>query len=356
MMEMITGLAKMGRIKPRIVSLKDGPLREAYEALGISVRVLSFDALDCSARYYNSNLTRWSERVVVRDCDLVYANTMNCFFAIDAAHKENVPSIWNIRESSYAKESFGRVSNAVAHRAFKTFQYPYRIIFVAGSTRELFEKYNKSNNFALIKNVLAPREKTNSSAPNHNFPKASKLLLNVGTVCKRKAQEEILAAFETLPEDALDDTALVFLGDKSSSYAKKLESRVNANSRIREKVFFLGSVDDPEPWYEKACAFVFSSKNESYPRVILEAMRAGLPIITTSVFGVKEQVIADLNAIVYQSGDFSALKEAMENIITNKELRNRLSSESRNILKSLGTNKEMLQKYEDIFFESASSS
>ena len=76
---MITGLAKMGKIKPRIVSLKDGPLREAYEALGISVRVLSFDALDCSARYYNSNLTRWSERVRVRDCDLVYANTMNCF-------------------------------------------------------------------------------------------------------------------------------------------------------------------------------------------------------------------------------------------------------------------------------------
>ena len=52
-------------------------------------------------------------------------------------------------------------------------------------------------------------------------------------------------------------------------------------------------------------------------------MRAGLPIITTSVFGVKEQVIADLNAIVYQSGDFSALKEAMENIITNNDLLDR---------------------------------
>ena len=59
---------------------------------------------------------------------------------------------------------------------------------------------------------------------------------------------------------------------------------------------------------------------------------------------------------LFISPRFPALKEAMENIITNKELRNRLSSESRNILKSLGTNKEMLQKYEDIFFESASSS
>jgi glycosyltransferase involved in cell wall biosynthesis len=356
MMEMITGLAKMGKIKPRIISLKEGPLREAYERLGISVRVLSFEALKCSVRYYDSHLGRWKERVRMRDCDMVYANTMNCFFAIDAAHKENIPSVWNIRESSYAKESFGRVSNAVAHRAFKTFQYPYRIIFVAGSTRELFEKYNNSNNFALIKNVLAPREKTNLSASIHDFPKESKLLLNVGTVCKRKAQGEIITAFETLSEGALKDSALVFLGEKSSSYAKRLESKVQANSRIKEKVSFLGSVEDIGPWYEKACAFVFSSKNESYPRVILEAMGAGLPIITTSVFGIKEQIIENLNAIVYQSGDFSALKEAMEKIITNNDLRNRLSSESKNILKSLGTNKEMLQKYEDIFFEAASSS
>jgi glycosyltransferase involved in cell wall biosynthesis len=227
---------------------------------------------------------------------------------------------------------------------------------VAGSTRELFEKYNNSNNFALIKNVLAPREKTNLSASIHDFPKESKLLLNVGTVCKRKAQGEIITAFETLSEGALKDSALVFLGEKSSSYAKRLESKVQANSRIKEKVSFLGSVEDIGPWYEKACAFVFSSKNESYPRVILEAMGAGLPIITTSVFGIKEQIIENLNAIVYQSGDFSALKEAMEKIITNNDLRNRLSSESKNILKSLGTNKEMLQKYEDIFFEAASSS
>lgn len=356
MMEMITGLFKMGKIKPRVISLKDGPLREAYEALGISVRVLSFDALDCSARYYNIHLSRWSEKVRIRDCEMVYANTMNCFFGIDAAHKENVPSVWNIRESSYAKESFGRVSNAVAQRAFKAFQYPYRVIFVAGATRELFQEYNKSNNFALIRNVLAPSQNINPSASDHNFPKEKKFLLSVGTLCKRKAQDEIITAFENLSKDSLEDTALVFLGDMSSSYAKRLETKVNANSKIRKKVYFLGSVEDVEPWYDKACAFVFSSKNESYPRVILEAMRAGLPIITTSVFGVKEQIIADLNAIVYEPGDHAALRQAMEKIISNKDLRNSLSSESKKILKSLGTNKEMLQKYEDIFLETASSS
>ena len=85
-------------------------------------------------------------------------------------------------------------------------------------------------------------------------------------------------------------------------------------------------------------------------------MSAGLPIVTTSVFGVKEQVVEELNALVYQSGDLSALKEAMEKVITNNELRDSLSSQSEKILKSLGTNEEMLQKYERIFLEAASSS
>ena len=196
----------------------------------------------------------------------------------------------------------------------------------------------------------------NSATNPQSFPKESKVLLNVGTICKRKAQDEIVSAFEALSEEVLEDTALVFLGDISSSYAKKLESRVKANERIRNKITFIGSVEDTEPWYQGACAFVFSSKNESYPRVILEAMRAGLPIVTTSVFGVKEQVIDKLNALVYESGDLSALKEAMEKIITNKELRDSLSAQSEKILKSFGTNQEMLQKYECIFLEAASSS
>ena len=356
MMELIGGLHTMGRISPRVISLKDGPLRKAYEKLGISVQVLSFEALNCSTRYYDRHLDTWIDRVGLRDCDMVYANTMNCFFAIDAAKKEKIPSVWNVRESSYEKDAFGQVSNVVANRAFKSFQYPYRIVFVAKATRDLFGKYNESNNFGLVRNVLAQRKKVNSRKKIESFPKEHFVLLNVGTICKRKAQDEIVTAFEALSETILKDTALVFLGDKSSSYAKRLESRVTANEKIKSKILFVGSVEDTEAWYEKACAFIFSSKNESYPRVILEAMRAGLPIITPPVFGVKEQVVDELNAIVYESGDVSALKEAIEKMVSDKELRDRMSSQSKKILKSLGTNQEMLQKYEQIFLEAASSS
>jgi len=356
MLEMISGLLKRGKIKPTIISLCDGPLRKEYEACGIAVRVVPFNDLDCTVNNYMSQLRRWIMSIKLHDYDLVYANTLNLFFAIHAANEEKIPSIWNIRESTIEKEAFGRISQAVAERAFKTFQYPYRIIFVAKSTRELFQNYDCSNNFAVIRNVLATNEKPNSVIAKDKLPEHKNLLLCVGTICKRKSQREIVDAFETLPLDILDETGLVFLGDKSSSYAKSLESKVNTKSKIRDNVYFLGSVKNVDQWYSTACAFVFASRNESYPRVILEAMGAGLPIITTSVFGIKEQVVDDLNAIVYEPGEISALADAMARIITDKKLRERLSIGSKNILRSLGSYDKLLEKYEDIFLEAASSS
>jgi glycosyltransferase involved in cell wall biosynthesis len=356
MMEMITGLSKLGKIKVKIISLKEGPLRVSYEERGIPVQVLPFDSLSGSNSYYQEGLKQWSTRVGILDCDMLYANTMNCFFAIDAANNNMIPSVWNIRESNYSKESFGVVSNAVASRAFGCFQYPYRVVFVSKATQEMFIRYNKSNNFDLIRNVLAPKQEETSCLEFKSIPSETLILLNVGTICKRKAQEEIVTAFETLSEPVLRKVALVFLGDKSSSYAKSLEARVKANEKIKNKVIFIDSNKDTASWYKRASVFVFSSRNESYPRVILEAMNYKLPIITTSVFGIKEQVIPEFNAIVYDSGDYKTLKVAMEKLISNQDLRDSLSSKSQIVLGSLGSYNQMLKKYEETFLEAASSS
>ena len=47
---------------------------------------------------------------------------------------------------------------------------------------------------------------------------------------------------------------------------------------------------DTAVYWPAADVFCCTSRVESYPLVILEAMAAGLPIITTPVFGISEQV------------------------------------------------------------------
>ena len=47
---------------------------------------------------------------------------------------------------------------------------------------------------------------------------------------------------------------------------------------------------EPGRFYQAADVFVCTSRVESFPRVTLEAMAHGLPIVTTPVFGIREQV------------------------------------------------------------------
>jgi glycosyltransferase involved in cell wall biosynthesis len=53
--------------------------------------------------------------------------------------------------------------------------------------------------------------------------------------------------------------------------------------------------------------FVCTSRIESFPRVVLEAMAYGLPVVSTRVFGIAEQVGENVNALLYDPGDASRL-------------------------------------------------
>ena len=53
---------------------------------------------------------------------------------------------------------------------------------------------------------------------------------------------------------------------------------------------------DTAAYWQAADVFCCTSRVESYPLVILEAMAAGLPIVTTPVHGIAEQVRPGVNA------------------------------------------------------------
>ena len=82
---------------------------------------------------------------------------------------------------------------------------------------------------------------------------------------------------------------------------------------------------DVARYFLAADVFVCTSRVESYPRVILEAMAWGLPIVTTPVFGIREQVREDVNGIFYEPGDVEALAGAIARLVTDNELRARLA-------------------------------
>ena len=90
---------------------------------------------------------------------------------------------------------------------------------------------------------------------------------------------------------------------------------------ISDKVRFLGARTDVPELLKKAHIFVLTSNWEGFPITILEAMRAGLPVITSDVGGCKEAVTDRVTGYLIPRGDLECLKERLGRLINDSQLR-----------------------------------
>lgn len=102
-------------------------------------------------------------------------------------------------------------------------------------------------------------------------------ILAVGRLKPQKNFEMLLSAFTKVAGKT--DARLVILG--TGQLQRELEVRIGDLS-LEGKAFLVGHVDDTAAWYETADLFVLSSDYEGYGNVLVEALAAGLPIVSTN--------------------------------------------------------------------------
>ena len=107
--------------------------------------------------------------------------------------------------------------------------------------------------------------------------KASQRLLAVGALKPAKDYPTLLCSLKMII-DSGRDVSLLVLG--TGPLQKKLEEQCRA-LRLEEHVHFGGFVSDPAPFYRAAGLFVLSSAWEGFANVIVEAMAAGTPVVST---------------------------------------------------------------------------
>jgi glycosyltransferase involved in cell wall biosynthesis len=79
------------------------------------------------------------------------------------------------------------------------------------------------------------------------------------------------------------------------------------------------------PLYRDFDAFVLPTKpGEGVPRVLLEAMANGLPVVTTSVAGITSLIEHDQNGLLVNGDDAGAIAAAIRRLIDDPTLRRRL--------------------------------
>lgn len=120
---------------------------------------------------------------------------------------------------------------------------------------------------------------------------------------------------------------LNIVGGGDESEIKIVKQLIEKNQNIR----FLGERYGAQliEIYQRSDVFILTSSYDNFPNVIFEAMACGLPVIATSVGGIKDQVIDGETGILIQPGNIEDLKNAILKLASDKELRERMGQAGR---------------------------
>jgi glycosyltransferase involved in cell wall biosynthesis len=147
-------------------------------------------------------------------------------------------------------------------------------------------------------------------------------LLFVGRLIAEKGIFELLAAFAQLIERRPCRLVMVGDGAAAAELARRV-SELGLDASVSLTGFLSGErlLDA----YRSADVFVLPSYREGFPTAIIEAMAAGLPIVTTGAQGMADHLADGHNALLVAPRDAHALAAALERILSDGELRGRMS-------------------------------
>ncbi len=98
---------------------------------------------------------------------------------------------------------------------------------------------------------------------------------------------------------------------------------------IQSSVEFLGACNDIVSRLQHAWGFVLPSRWEGMPNALLEAMSCGLPCIATRVSGSEDIISTEVNGLLVEPEDPSALATALARLLCDDALATRLGEQAR---------------------------
>ena len=143
----------------------------------------------------------------------------------------------------------------------------------------------------LIPNVFAPSPPMPSDEPPHPWlarPRRHLAVITIGPLRAVKNLPLLLAALAEVGRR--HPVRLLILGRGPEVPA--LRARIEALG-LGEAVAFTGFVPSVAPYLEHADVFALTSREEGFSQVLLEAMAAGLPVISTDAFGGGPRFVLD---------------------------------------------------------------
>lgn len=205
-------------------------------------------------------------------------------------------------------------------------RYSSRVVFQNADDREMFRSLRLGREKRYM-NVNGSGVNT-GRFPVTPLPK-ERVFGFLGRINPEKGVDELLRSFKIVLETYPD--AKLLLAGESDGIAGTPTEALLEQLCASGSAEYLGEISDTPAFFRRIRCFVFPSYREGTPRVNLEAMSCGRPVITTDATGCRETVEDGVNGILVRPEDVDTLTDAMLRLCADDGDVERMGRKSREI-------------------------
>ena len=193
--------------------------------------------------------------------------------------------------------------------------------------------FGSSVDVAIIPNYMELPEKV------ERMSETDKYFLYAGRLNKIKALDKLLQSLSQSESFLNSEYKLLLAGLNQDNYQNVLEEIINKDTRLKERVVFLGNTDKNTLYslYANAHFLFLVSHSENFGNVVIESLSQGTPVVAS--YGTPWQKLEEYNAGYWISNEPESISKCVNDILS-------LSDEEYNKLRQ---NAEILSKEFDVF-------
>ena len=301
-----------------------GEIPTGFEVVTVPVRALS------NARRYEKFLAWMQQDLRQRPADRVVGfNKMpglDVYFAADPCYEEKARSL---RGPLYRLS--GRYRHFAAfERAVFAPESHCRILMISSLQQPFFEKHYATppERFHLLPPGISPDRRAPADAPEiraafrqeFGLDSDELLLLQLGSGFKTKGLDRSLKAVAALPEALRSRTRMIAIGQDDPAPFQRQAQGLG----LAAQVSILPGRNDIPRFLLGADLLIHPAYNENTGTVLLEALVAGLPVLTTAVCGYAHYIEeAEAGCVIAEPFVQECLDTTLANMLSDREARAR---------------------------------
>lgn len=241
--------------------------------------------------------------------DIVHSHFTETSYAVALSNRGKYPHIVSEHSSAVNKISKTEMSAELYETAYFTYHNCDRLVVGSPIFQSRIEEL-----FGILP-ICIPTIANTDYFNLSDFTPEKYRVVSVGNLKEAKGHRDVIQAFHDGLKEI--DASLVIIGEGEDRHV--LESMIKDYNE-QDRITLLGqkNLDFIAREFSQSSLFVLASHSETYGKVYVEAMNAGLPIITTENGG-SEHFVKPFNGVIAKVNDTESLSNAFIYMYENKD-------------------------------------